>query len=94
MSLVTYTKDEIISSSKMARALKEYLDQLSHKKKKKFAISRNNKIEGILISPTFLEEELASIIEHIEIFNMINQRKNAKSQENLSLSEIKKEYEL
>lgn len=90
MSITSYKTDEIIPSSAMVRSFKTYLDKIQEKGNKKFAISRNSKVEAILISPQYLEEELKNILEHYEISKSIQARK--KESANISLESIKKEY--
>lgn len=88
MSAVTYTRDEIISSSDLVRHLKKYLDEIKKQKNKKFAISRNNKIEAIILSPETLDE----LIEHVEIYHMIKSQKEGV--QSIPLEELEAEYGL
>ena len=86
MSFITYSRDEIISSSQAARSFKALLDDLNFKKRKKFAISRNNKIEAVMFSPDALDE----LLEHIEIYSIVQKRKNSKR--TVTLDKIRKKH--
>jgi PHD/YefM family antitoxin component YafN of YafNO toxin-antitoxin module len=48
--MVAYTRDEIISATDLARNVSATLNSLSSHKKEKIAISKNNKIETVMIS--------------------------------------------
>lgn len=90
MSLVTYHRDEIISSSELVRHLKKLLNELRSKKKTKIAISRHNKIEAILITPETLEE----LLEHIEIYQAVTKAKTKKRPKLVPLENIERDYGL
>lgn len=92
MSIVTYQRDEIISSSELVRHLKKLLDELRTKKKQKIAISRHNKIEAIIITPEVLDE----FLEHAEIYQVLkkNKSKSKKRAKLVSLEDLEREYGL
>jgi PHD/YefM family antitoxin component YafN of YafNO toxin-antitoxin module len=48
--MVAYTRDEIISATDLARNVSATLNSLSNHEKEKIAISKNNKIETVMIS--------------------------------------------
>lgn len=92
----TYARDEIISSTQLQTAGGKLLDMLKKKKKKKFAVSRNNTIEVVMLPVEYYEtlktpEEVEEILEHLEIARIIEERKDEKT---IPFSEIKKEYGL
>ncbi len=48
--MVAYTRDEIISATDLARNISGTLNSLTSQEKEKIAISKNNKIETVIIS--------------------------------------------
>ena len=48
--MVAYTRDEIISATDLARNVSGALNSLTSQEKEKIAISKNNKIETVMIS--------------------------------------------
>ena len=48
--MIAYTRDEIISATDLARNVSATLSSLVNKEKEKIAISKNNKIETVIIS--------------------------------------------
>jgi PHD/YefM family antitoxin component YafN of YafNO toxin-antitoxin module len=48
--MVAYTRDEIISATDLARNVSTTLNSLTKQEKEKIAISKNNKIETVIIS--------------------------------------------
>lgn len=89
---IFYSRDEIISISELQKILKTVIDDLWSNKKEKIAISRNNKINSVILSVDEYEriKYLADIAEHLEAYNLINWRKNEKAK--ISLDQIKLEY--
>jgi PHD/YefM family antitoxin component YafN of YafNO toxin-antitoxin module len=76
--MTTYTKEEIVPSSVIARRLGDVLNQLKNNKLKKIAIIRNNQLEAVIL-PVLEYEELndkAELGEQIEIYNIIKKREN------------------
>ena len=48
--MVTYTTNELISSSELAKKFGTYLSQLKDKSVEKLAVLKNNKVEAVIIS--------------------------------------------
>ncbi len=48
--MVTYSTDELISSSELAKKFGSYLTQIKDNTVEKLAILKNNKVEAVLIS--------------------------------------------
>ncbi|MEA3228018.1 MAG: type II toxin-antitoxin system prevent-host-death family antitoxin [Campylobacterota bacterium] len=89
--MVAYTRDEIISVSDMARGFSNVLGNIIDHTKEKIAISKNNKLEAVIVSIDEYEKlkEAYDILEHIEIYDKIQKRKNSKT---ISLEESMKRY--
>jgi len=89
--MITYTKDEIISSSKIAKNFGTILSELKNGMKQRAVISKNNKLEAVIIPIEEYEsiKEAFELMEHLDIYEIIQKRKNSKPE--ISWEEIKKE---
>lgn len=47
--MVAYKRDEIVSASEMARGFSNILNSIINKSKDRFAISKNNKLEAVIL---------------------------------------------
>jgi len=76
--MIAYTRDEIISASEMARSFSSVLNELINHTKDRFAISKNNKLEAVVLPIQEYErmQEALDFMEHIEIYNAVKERKN------------------
>ncbi|MEA2100250.1 MAG: type II toxin-antitoxin system Phd/YefM family antitoxin [Campylobacterota bacterium] len=79
--MVAYTRDEIISASDVARGFSSVLNDLIDHTKERFAISKNNKLEAIILPIEEYErmKEALEMMEHIEIYNTVKKRENSKT---------------
>ena len=100
--MISYTREEIISSSKAGKKLGELLESLKSGKSEKIVISRNNNLEAVLLPIEEFEsiKEAYELVEHLEIYKLINERKNKKpttdidrliSESGFSRAELEKE---
>jgi len=92
--MVTYTKDELITSTEVTRNFSIILNNLKKKKIEKAAILRNNKMEAVIL-PILDYEKLvndAELAEHIEIFNIIKQRESTIKDNPVTFKDVLKEY--
>ncbi len=78
--MVTYSKDEIISVSEISRSFSTVLKDLMNHTKERFAISKNNKLEVIVLPIDDYErlQEAYDLMEHMEIYQKIQARKDSK----------------
>ena len=78
--MVAYSREEIVSVTDLARNLSQVLTGIIEKTKDKIAISKNNKLEAVLIDIDEYEKlkEAYELLEHIEIAKIIEERKNSK----------------
>jgi PHD/YefM family antitoxin component YafN of YafNO toxin-antitoxin module len=79
--MISYQKEELVSSSIISRNIGDYLNKLNKKELEKIAVMRNNKIEAVIL-PIETYEEIFSIDdlnEHIEISNLIQSRTTDKA---------------
>jgi len=79
--MVAYTRDEIISVSDLARNLSTSLASLLNYSKDKLAISKNNKLEAVIIPIEEYErmKEAYEYVENMEIARIVEERKNSKT---------------
>jgi prevent-host-death family protein len=74
--MITYTKEEIISSSTITRSLSDILNKLKNHQYNKIAIVRNNRMEAVIVPLEDYEELMkkADLSEHFEMYNIIKER--------------------
>jgi len=79
--MVAYTRDEIISATDLARNVSGTLSSITKNLKEKIAISKNNKLEAVIIDIEEYERLKASYerIEHREIAKIVEERKDSKT---------------
>jgi len=89
--MVTYSRDEIISASEIARGFSTVLKDLMNHTKERLAISKNNKLEAVVLPIEEYErlQEAYDIMEHMEIYQMIQSRKDSNV---VSLEDSAKKY--
>ncbi len=96
--MVAYSRDEIISVSDIARGFSSVLSNIIDNTKEKIAISKNNKLEAVIVNIEEYEKlkEAYDLLEHIEIYNKVQERKDSKTisledsmiQQGISLDEL------
>lgn len=86
--MVAYTRDEIVSVSDISRSFSTILNSIVDKSKEKFAISKNNKLEAIIIDIEEYErlKNAYDILEQKEIENLLENR--TKEEKEFSHSKI------
>jgi len=79
--MVAYTRDEIISATDLARNVSGTLSSITKNLKEKIAISKNNKLEAVIIDIEEYErlKESYERIEHMEIAKIVEERKGSKT---------------
>jgi len=79
--MITITKEEIVSSSKAGKNFGQILERLKSGRAEKIIISKNNKLEAVIIPIEEYEQvkEAFELIEHLEIFQQISKRKGKKT---------------
>jgi PHD/YefM family antitoxin component YafN of YafNO toxin-antitoxin module len=87
--MVTYARDEIIPATDFARNFSAIFKSLATGIKEKIAVAKNNKLEMIMLPIAEYErmKEAQDLLEHIEIYNIVNERKN---QPTVSFNEVLK----
>ncbi|MFA6759472.1 MAG: type II toxin-antitoxin system Phd/YefM family antitoxin [Sulfuricurvum sp.] len=80
--MVAYTRDEIVSISDLSRGLSTILNSIIDRSKPKLAISKNNKLEAVMLSIDEYEKlKLAyDTLEQQEIESILNSRSDEEKQ--------------
>ena len=75
--MVAYKRDEIVSVSDISRSFSTILNSIVDKSKEKFAISKNNKLEAVILDIEEYErlKNAYDILEQKEIETLLNSRK-------------------
>jgi PHD/YefM family antitoxin component YafN of YafNO toxin-antitoxin module len=73
--MVTYTTNELISSSELAKKFGTYLTQIKDKSVEKIAILKNNKVEAVIISKDEYEN-MKEALKEIEATQMMTSIKS------------------
>jgi len=79
--MIAYSRDEIISASDVARNFSSVLKDIVSHTKERIAISKNNKLEAIVLPIDEYErlKEAYDLMEHTQIYKIVQARKNSKT---------------
>jgi len=79
--MVAYRRDEIVSITDLARNLSSTINNLVNYSKEKLAISKNNKLEAVIIPIEEYEKmkEAYEYMKDIEIARVIEEREESKT---------------
>jgi len=93
--MVTYTADELIPSSELAKKFGTYLSQIKNHSVEKLAVLKNNKVEAVLISKDEYEvmKEALELLEHQEIYNTVKER-TSKPYKTVSHEDMLKHFDI
>ena len=93
---VAYKKDEILSASRMARSFGQVLADLSGKRRRRVVVVKNNHLEAVLLPIDDYETmaEALALLEHLEIYRLVEERKGKKRRKTISLDALLKEQRL
>ncbi len=74
--MIAYKRDEIVSASDVARGFSTILNSLIDRSKEKFAISKNNKLEAVILDIQVYEklQNAYDLLEQQELEKMLTQR--------------------
>ena len=94
--MVSYSQNELASSTDISKQFGYYLSNVSNGKVEKLAILKNNKIEAVII-PTAIYESLINLLdekEDIEILKTVEKRLETPKEDYLDGNEVLKELNL
>lgn len=91
--MVSYTQNELLSITDFTKSISKVLGNLKGEIVEKVGVLKNNKLEAVVISTDEYErlkeiEELMNSIEHKEIFETIQTRKNTPKSDYISIDEM------
>jgi hypothetical protein len=94
--MVSFTKEELVSSTEVSRNFANILNDLKKKRIQKAAILRNNRMEAVLMPIEDYEKLVndADLAEQIEIYNLISQRESTFTEKFITFENVLKEYGL
>jgi PHD/YefM family antitoxin component YafN of YafNO toxin-antitoxin module len=90
---VAYKKDEILSASRAARSFGKVLTELKERRKHRFAIAKNNELEAVILPIEEYETmaEALAVMEHVEIYRLVQERKRKRPGRRTSLDALLKD---
>ncbi len=92
--MVAYSRDEIISVTDLARNISSTLNSIVKQTKEKIAISKNNKLEAVIIDIEEYERlrEAYEMMEDMEIAKLVEERRKTPKEAYISLEDAAKEF--
>lgn len=90
--MIAYTRDEIISATDLARNVSGTLSSIVKHTKEKVAISKNNKLEAVIIDIEEYErlKEAYDLMERLEIAKIVEERRKTPKSEYRNGDEVLK----
>lgn len=94
--MLTYTKDELMSSTDIVRNFSSVLDSIKKQKKDKIAVLRKNRLEAVILPIEEYERihELADLMEHLQLYNLIKEREKTPIDEYVDFEQVLSEHGL
>lgn len=92
--MVAYTRDEIISATDLARNVSATLNSVVKHTQEKIAISKNNKLEAVIIDIEEYErlKEAYELMEHMQIAKIVEERRSTPKDKYTTLEESAKHF--
>jgi PHD/YefM family antitoxin component YafN of YafNO toxin-antitoxin module len=93
--MIGYAKEEIMPVTQIVRNLSGILNKLKKRKLKKVAISRNNRLESVIIPIEDYEllQEAFELLEHQEIYQVVKEREKTDIAKYIPLEQVRRENE-
>ena len=94
--MLTYTKEELMSSTDIVRNFSSVLDSIKKQKKEKIAVLRKNRLEAVILPIEEYERirELADLMEHLQLYNLIKEREKTPIDEYVDFEQVLSEHGL
>lgn len=94
--MLTYTKDELMSSTDIVRNFSSVLDSIKKQKKDKIAVLRKNRLEAVILPIEEYERihELADLMEHLQLYNLIKEREKTPIDEYVDFEQVLSQHGL
>ena len=92
--MINYTKEEIQSSTTIARNFGSILDNLKNRKLEKVAVMRNNIMVAVIIPIEEYEyyQSKNDLEEHVELYSIIKKREKEDIEKGISFESVLDEY--
>jgi len=76
--MIAYARDEIVPATEFAHSFSAIYKSLVEHKKEKIAVSKNNKLELVMLPIDEYERMRAAydLLEHMEIYRIVKEREN------------------
>lgn len=94
--MIGYTKEEIIPITQIARNFSEILNKLKSRKLRKVAVSRNNRLESVILPVEDYEmlQQAYDLVEHVDIYRVVKEREKTEIKDFIPLEKVLKENDL
>ena len=97
--MVSYTQNELLSITDFTKSISKILGDIKERTIEKVGVLKNNKLEAVVISTDEYErlkelEELMNIIEHKEIYNIVQNRINTSKSDYISMEDMAKKFNI
>jgi PHD/YefM family antitoxin component YafN of YafNO toxin-antitoxin module len=97
--MVSYTQKELLSITDLTKSLSKVLVDIKDNTLEKVGVLKNNKLEAVVISTGEYErlkeiENFMENIEHKDIFETVQKRKDIPKSEYISLDEMAKKFDI
>lgn len=91
--MVTFARNEIVSSSQFVRGFAGFLKRMTKSNDEKIAVVKNNQMQAVMIPIDEYErlKALAEIAEQKEIFETVQARKNTPAEDYVSYEDALKQ---
>ena len=97
--MVKYAQNELFSITDFTKQIGSVINNIKGHSLEKIGILRNNRLEAVVISTGEYErlkalEERVALNEHIEIYNLIQERKETPLKEYISMEDMAKKFDI
>lgn len=94
--MLTYTKEELMSSTDIVRNFSSVLDNIKKQKRDKIAVLRKNRLEAVILPIDEYERirELADLMEHLQLNKLIKEREKTPVSEYVDFEQVLSEHGL
>jgi len=97
--MVKYAQNELFSITDFTKQIGSVVNSIKEHSRQKIGILKNNKLEAVVISTDEYErlkeiEERVELAEHIEIYNIVQERKDTPLSEYISMEDMAKKFDI
>ncbi len=97
--MVRYAQNELFSITDFSKQLGSVIKDIKEHTIEKIGVLKNNKLEAVVISTNEYErlksyEDMIEMIEHKDIYNIIQERKNTPKSDYVSMEDMAKTFNI